>query len=136
MEQMFAQNLQSSFNLHYDIMSQPPQENLHHCSMPIAIFTLPPFSPFPLVSYLSLPSSHRSSHNPTSEEEEYLRSTSEVHSSRCLSSRGSIKLNVVGKLGLFSSEVRVISTLSSIDLDTKNLGGELEDLVLYLAVLL
>lgn len=52
-----------------------------------------------------------------------------------MTSGSSIKLDVVGELGLFSSEIRIISSLSSLDLDTEDLGGELQDFVLDLAVL-
>jgi hypothetical protein len=53
-----------------------------------------------------------------------------------LSSSRSIKPNVGSKLSLFSSKIGIVSSLGGIDLDTENLSGELEDLVLYFAVLI
>jgi hypothetical protein len=67
--------------------------------------------------------------------EPHLSSRSEVNSSGSLTRGRSIKLDVVCKLRLLSSKVTATSALGSINLNTQNLGRELEDLVLYLAVL-
>ena len=74
--------------------------------------------------------SHYSNHP-----EPHLSSRSEVNSSRRLSRGRSVKLDVVCKLRLLSSKVAAASALGSINLNPQNLGRELEDLVLYLAVL-
>jgi hypothetical protein len=52
-----------------------------------------------------------------------------------LTGSGYIESDVLGKLGLLSSEIGSVTTLSSLNLDAENLSGELEDLVLDLAVL-
>lgn len=67
--------------------------------------------------------------------ESYLRSRIERNRSRVLSGGSSIKLNIVRKLSLLSGEISIVASLSSLNLDTEDLCGELEDLVLDLAVL-
>ena len=65
----------------------------------------------------------------------HLRSRSKGDSSGSLSSSRSVKLDVVGELGLLSREVRGRSSLRGGNLDAENLSSELEDLVLYFAIL-
>lgn len=56
-------------------------------------------------------------------------------SSRSLTGGLSIKRNVVRQLSLLSRNITASLSLSSVNLETENLSGELEDLVLYFAVL-
>jgi hypothetical protein len=88
--------------------------------LPSISSTLSPHSPLPRPSHLKTgPLNHPIKRN----------------SRARLSSHSGIKLNIIGQLRLLSRQITVISSLSGLDLDTEDLSCELQDLVLYLAVL-
>ena len=65
----------------------------------------------------------------------HLSALIETNGSGSLSRGGSIELDIIRELCLLSRKIAGAATLGSLNLDTKNLSRELEDLVLYLAVL-
>jgi hypothetical protein len=75
------------------------------------------------------PHPHPTSHT----ENQPLSALIETNSSRSLSRRSSIKLDIIRELRLLSCQITVAATLRSLYLDPKYFGREL---VLYLAVLL
>lgn len=90
------------------------------CHLPSISSTLSPHSPLPRPSHLKTA---------------LLTHPIKRNSRARLSSRSGIKLNIIRQLHLLSRQITVISSLSGLDLDTEDLSCELQDLVLYLAVL-
>jgi hypothetical protein len=101
----------------------PAQKYIHKSLIPTTLF---PHT----ISRLRSSSSHFHVQN------WHLSGCSEVNSSRSLSACRSVKLDVIRKLRLLSGKVTGASALGRLNLNTQNLGRELEDLVLYFAILL
>jgi hypothetical protein len=126
------------------------KQNIHPKNSKIQIFKLNTANPlsYPKIYiHKKTPSNHPLSHSalsqcfphphPTSHtENQPLSALIETNNSRNLSRRSTIKFDITRELRLLSRQITVAATLRSLYLETKYFGRELEDFVLYLAVLL